>query len=100
MLVNVVFDEDSLDLDIIDIPEELVQNISVLQENFFKWLFDKKIDHAYWVCDKEIKKYCSYRSEAFVEWINNVFNCSSNQEARIIEQYSSVLNVNALTIYF
>ena len=37
---------------------------------FFKWMFDKTNDHKYWVIEDGQKKYCSYATEAFGDWLN------------------------------
>jgi hypothetical protein len=39
---------------------------------FFNWLFDKSNNHKHWVYINGEKKYCSYRLEAFIEWLNKI----------------------------
>jgi len=84
VLVNVIFDKDNNDFDVIDIPQTIMEDIADIQQMFFKWLFDKKNNHKYWICVDDMKKYCSYRAEAFVEWLNNYYFLDSSERARCL----------------
>jgi hypothetical protein len=87
MIVNVIFDDKLENADVIDIPEHILANIENVQNLFFKWLFDKSNDHNYWVYENGKKKYCSYRSEAFVEWLNDYLLKDSMEKAYLITMY-------------
>ena len=67
MLLLVVFGPDG---DIIDVPQSVIENVGKYQNEFFKWLYDKSIDHKYWWYENGEKVGCDFRSEAFVEWLN------------------------------
>lgn len=81
MVINVFFDELFEDADVIDIPESVWEEIENIKATFFKWLFNKKINHKYWVTIDGEKKYCSYRAEAFVYWLNNFYLLNNNKKA-------------------
>ena len=59
------------DVDIIDVPIFVIENAEKLQNEFFEWLYDRNIDHSYWMERDGQKKYgVQYRSDAFIEWLN------------------------------
>lgn len=60
----------AVDVDIIEVPKMVIDNAEDYQAQFFKWLFNKSIDHAYWWYEDGKKYGCNYRSDAFVEWLN------------------------------
>jgi hypothetical protein len=98
MIVNVCYndEDDELDeADIVDLPYDTVEEIEGAQKAFFGWMFDKSNNHKYWV-NEEGLAYCSYGTEAFIEWINE----RSSVKAMILE--SGVKNVDASRpcIYF
>ena len=55
MEINCFYDEDMEYADIVYIPKTIF-DIEELQNNFFRWLFDKKNDHQYWVIVNGEKK--------------------------------------------
>jgi len=74
-----------IDADIIECPKDVSEYIKNYQKDFLEWLFNKENDHNYWMYDNGHKVGCSYRSDAFVEWLNNnVFN-DSIEKARVLE---------------
>lgn len=74
MHINVIYEDDGR-IDIIDVPTDFVPQLDVAQSMFFKWLFDKKNNHEYWVTVNGEKSYCAYDVSAFIKWINtNYFN--------------------------
>lgn len=96
MLVILAFDENLEDIDIVDIPEN-INNLEEIQEIFFKWLFNENTNHNYWVFKNGIKKYCSYDSEAFVEWFNKNLNYG---KMKIIEKHANKPQINLPILYF
>jgi len=67
MQIIVRFDMDG---DIIDVPQIIADNITKYQDEFLEWLFNDENDHEYWFYENGEKFGCSYRSEAFVGWLN------------------------------
>lgn len=100
MLVNTVFDEESKDIDIIDVPSSLLKNLSELQDDFYKWLFNKENNHCYWIYKDGKKAYCSYRSDAFVFWLNNIVLKGGADKARVISKWNNELLPDNPILYF
>ena len=100
LFVYACFDKSIDDFDIIDLPEEIVDKIDTIQPQFFKWLFDKKNNHDYWICEDGVKMYCSYGSEAFIDWLNNYILDRSAKKATIIERCSINIKSEYPTIHF
>ncbi len=100
MLINVFFDEELTDVDVIDIPQYVFEDIENIQKGFFRWLFDKNNNHAYWICVNGDKKYCSYRSEAFVEWLNTYYLVGTKEKASCINMFEKNINLNRPKISF
>ena len=99
MLVNITFDdEESLEyVDIVNIPDEVAGNLDEVVNEFFKWMFDKTNNHEYWVIEENKKKYCSYSTEAFIDWINQFI---AKEERAAIIAISSRRIDDALPIIF
>ncbi len=92
MLLFVEFD---VSADIIDVPERVIQEKDKLHRQFLKWLTDKRNHHKYWVTVGGHRG-LSYRSEAFVEWLNTYILSESEEKARIDQQYVSIKNEKKL----
>lgn len=42
MFVNIFYDDEGKDADIIELPELVIDDLEELQERFLRWMFDKK----------------------------------------------------------
>lgn len=96
MIANVFFDDDNF-ADIVYIPN----NIDLLsaKQDFLDWLFNKEIDHDYWVYVDGKKCYCKYGVDEFVIWLNRcVFNLDS--KAKVLERSSREFSMNNPCVYF
>lgn len=100
MLVNITFDdEDNLRcVDIVDMPNEIVNNLDEVVNEFFAWMFDKSNNHEYWVIEGGEKKYCSYSTEAFIDWLNQYI--IKEERAAIITISARQIDENLPMIYF
>jgi|GEM_PF-1966843 len=101
MLANVSFadDCDNLeDVDLIDIPKKILEDIDNIQKRFFVWMFDKSNNHKYWIEENGIKMYCSYGTSAFIEWLNTYVLESEN--AIIIKEFVDQIDEKLPVIYF
>lgn len=78
------------DADIIDCPEQIIDDLDNLRNRFIDWLFDEKNDHSYWMYENGEKHGCCYRSEAFIEWLNKYILTDSEYKVELIE--SAVLS--------
>ena len=81
--------EFDINADIIDVPQSVIEDREVLSRRFLKWIYDKSNKHKYWHTFKDDSKGVMYRSDAFVEWLNNKVLRDSEQKAVIVEQYVS-----------
>jgi hypothetical protein len=103
MLINIIFDEEGTDLDIIDVPEFIAKDIGNIQQLFFDWLYDEPSPHNYWIWINDIKT-CVYNTNEFVEWVNNNYlndeTDETDEKVRIVSKNLTELNYNNPTIYF
>lgn len=87
MIVKVGFDYEE-DVEYMVCPAKVGRNIKQLQREFWDWLFNRENQHPYWFEyeeDGNVTYGVSYRTDAFVYWLNKVrFNKSKNV-ARLIE---------------
>lgn len=87
MIVKVGFDYED-DIEYMICPAKIGRNINRLQKEFWEWLYDRENQHPYWFEDEEdgIVTYgVSYRTDAFVYWLNNVRFTKGKKVARLIE---------------
>lgn len=99
MEINCFYDEDMEYADIVYIPDTIL-DIKDLQNNFFRWLFDKNNDHQYWIIVNGEKKMCRYGTQAFIEWINNVILSRNNDKSYIIKENSKSWNSKNISLIF
>ncbi|SCJ29071.1 Uncharacterised protein [uncultured Clostridium sp.] len=99
MRINICYD-DPHDIDIIDVPASIGKKIECVQKEFFIWMFDKNNDHEYWVIENGKKKYCSYGTLEFVEWINNNYLLNSSARASIVACNLTCIESDNPTLYF
>ena len=92
MLLFVEFD---VSADIIDVPEAVIDRRDHLHKSFLKWLCDRRTKHKYWVTVNGHNGLC-YRSDAFVEWLNEYILKESDEKAVIVQQYVSIKNEQQL----
>lgn len=75
-----------VDADIIECPDWIVTDLKLYQQSFDEWLFDKKNDHPYWKYKDGEKYGCSYRSSAFVDWLNRFVLYSDSEKSSVLEE--------------
>ena len=87
MIVKVGFEYEN-DIEYMICPAKVGRNIKRLQKDFFKWLYNRENNHPYWFEEEEdgnVIYGVSYRTDAFIYWLNKVkFNKGKNV-ARLIE---------------
>ena len=87
MIVKVGFDSED-DIEYIICPAKVGRNINRLQEEFWNWLFDRQNQHPYWVEyeeDGNVTYIVSYRTDAFIFWLNKVKFKKGKNVARLLE---------------
>ena len=100
MLVNIFYDEEATDADVIDLPEALVKDLDEIQRCFFQWLFDKRTDHEYWIVKNGEKDLCAFDSEAFVRWINSEYSHEGTCKAKVAERHVQQINYSIPRLFF
>ena len=95
-----VFYDDQEYMDLIWIPECIISNIDFIQKEFLKWMFNKEINHKYWVVKDNCKLYCVYGTDDFVEYINMNEIIYTDEKARVLEYDCSVSKKVKKIIYF
>lgn len=97
MLIVVSFTYDS---DLVYIPDSSIYKPKKLQQLFDKWLYDKTIDHEYWIY-KDGKKYgVSYDIDAFIKWLNEYIFSKSDDKVKVIEKCISNIPAEFERLYF
>ena len=99
MIINCFYDECMEYADIVYLPNIKI-DIEILQEYFFKWMFDKKNNHKYWVIINSEKVYCQYGTQAFVEWFNQHIVKHSMEKAYIVKENATSWDDNNESIIF
>jgi len=82
MLLFVEFD---INADIIDVPQEVIDNRKLLNRACVNWLYSSAVKPRYTVTINGHRGLC-YRSEAFVAFLNENLLKDSKQKAFIVEQ--------------
>lgn len=84
-LVNIVFEEEYDDVDIIAVPDKLYANIEELGQQFQRWL--AKGEHNYWKILPNGQRVLIGETVGFVEWLNDHVLNNSDEEVKIIEEH-------------
>ncbi len=83
MKINVTYDNDLLDCDLICIPDRLGGQIEILAQDYLDWLPPDDLDYDWMIING--KKVLSKNTTGFVRWLNQ-FYCDSDERAYIIQQ--------------
>ena len=84
-----------INADIIDVPRFVIDNRKELQLQFLDWLYDTSNLHPYWVYHGKTLG-VSYRSDAFVHWLNEFILKDCPEKASLLEQFVSSYNKDRL----
>lgn len=90
-----LYAEFDISADIIDVPQKVIDNRKQISAQFLKWLFTPEVKAKYTVINNGRRALC-YRSEAFVEFLNQEILSDFPQKAKILEQYVSLNNQDKL----
>lgn len=89
--VNIVFDNDFEDADIIVIPDEIASKIEAIGQEFLDWIPNTN-DSDYWRVIDE-KKYIIAETDGFIKWLNFHY-CPKAEKAYIMTR-----NTNYCPLY-
>ena len=99
MLLVVEFD---ISVDIINVPENVILNKDIYRTRFLKWLYATKNKYRTQITDSNGHTFwgMSYRSDAFVEWLNKKVLKNSTEKAEVIVTCTNEYSEDLPTIFF
>lgn len=90
--------------DVIDVPQSVIDNRDKLKQKFYRWLYNKKNKHKYWVnehCEHDGSQYgVMFGGDAFVEWLNMHVLKNSEEQAVLLEELAETWDDNLPSIWF
>ena len=98
--VNILFEGDVDDVDIICVPNKIAENIEYFTDLYFTWMYVNINSHTYWRVKDDGTKILNLETESFVWWLNSQCNYqNSNEKAYIVIQHTH-LDPKLTTTYF
>lgn len=90
--------------DLIDVPQSVITNKKQLKSRFYRWLYNKKNKHQYWVSESGehdgTQFGVMFGADAFVEWLNLKVLNNSDEKAVLLEEYAETWDENLPSIWF
>ena len=87
--LNILYEDDMDDVDIICVPDHIATRINSLSQEFLDWL-PNAINDMYWTMIDGRK--CSVcETEGFVKWLNDNY-CENSQMVTIIKKHVQYVN--------
>lgn len=86
--------------DIVYIPDSLGHTPEELQNLFDNWLYDKTIDHEYWIYENGKKYGVTYDIDAFIKWLKKNIFADIEDKVRIVEKDISEIPRDLERLYF
>lgn len=90
--------------DIIDVPQSVIENKDKLKLQFYRWLYNKKNKHQYWVSESLEHDGTQYGvmfgANAFVEWLNLRILKDLEEKAILLEEFAEVWDESLPSIWF
>lgn len=84
--INIVFDEDYGDSDIICVPQSVSDNIKHIPYDCSKWLYDNVNEHNFWSLAENGRKIVNFETESLIWWLNS-FYIKDGEKAYVIIQH-------------
>lgn len=88
MLVNILYFDNSEDVDVIYVPEYIYDKVELYGQQFCDWLGSGNIDDEYYVIIHG-RKCISLETVGFINWLNK-YICLDNDKAYIVEQHTKL----------
>jgi len=100
MFVNIVFNEEERDWDIIDVPDVLANDIESIHQRFVDWVCSEANKGRFLVYADGIESH-NYDIEDFLGWINDELTNEISEKAKIqCRNAGGEIDYNLPTIYF
>ena len=90
----------TFDADIIVVPDKIADNCRLYQKKFDKWIYDKSIDHKYWIYKNGEKYGIGMCTEAFVEYLNNFHVKNPKEKVYVLEENIREFSEDLPILYF
>lgn len=86
--INIVFEYDYEDVDIMLVPDEIADNIEAIVREFNTWLYNPENRHRFLIENADGTTVLGIGSLEFLWWLNN-YRIRNDESAMIIEQHTS-----------
>jgi hypothetical protein len=83
-LINLIYEDDYDDVDILLVPDFVHDHIEDVLQTFFNWAA-KTREHGYFIIDEKGKEVLAIATKEFVEWLNCNYFQSEGQEIVVVE---------------
>lgn len=93
--MEIIFSFTEFDVDIVDIPDSIYNNINAIIKNFDKWVYNKD-NKLTW--DEKNKSFC-FRADMFVYWLNK-YVLLDKEKAQLIESQPEEYDRNLPMLMF
>ena len=93
--------EFDVNADIIEVPKFIIDDRELYRSRFLRWLYDKSVQHKYWVTFSNGTKGVCFRSDALIEWLNKkVLKDHEEKAVLVAEEVDIDLYRNLPSIFF
>lgn len=89
MYINVLYEGDYCDCDIIFVPDSIGDKIEQYAQQFCDWLNTPYVSNDYYVTING-KEYLSLETDGFVRWLNH-YICKDQCLAHIVKQHTNLV---------
>lgn len=87
--INIVYEEDYEDVDIVQVPDDIADDIDLVVNEFFKWVAIPENHIRFQIENAEGKTVLNIDTEEFLWWLNHI-KITDESRAIIIKQHTSV----------
>ena len=87
--INIVFEDDVEDVDIISVPDELVPDIEEIGQEFLDWIPSTNDNNYFSIIDGH--KYFIAETDGFVQWLNTHY-CQGMQKVCVVKKHTLLCN--------
>lgn len=88
--VNLLFEGDVDDVDIICVSSYVADNIDYVLNQYFGWMHFNIDKHSYWELDRDGVKILYYETDSFIWWLNTHYS-QHDEQAYIVRQHTHLV---------
>jgi hypothetical protein len=86
-LINLVYEYDYDDVDIVSVPDHVCDNIDRVVQEFNDWTGNTR-DHGWFVIDDKGKEVLATGTKEFVKWLNDNYFRYENKEIVVVKAHT------------